>query len=148
MQTPLMHNSDVGIVICHATINFKQIYCGNSIEWRAIWFETTKIWFQTILHDTKFSCITVALKSLNLIALIQTFGQYWYFVYSVAKKKKRKRMRKMNFKSLFCFVLLFQLRFRESLRTSSINHTCETTDCKYHLKMHVKNKEKRNHEWH
>ena len=76
MQTPLMHNSDVGIVICHATINFKQIYCGNSIEWRAIWFETTKIRFQTILHDTKFSCITVALKSLNLIALIQTFGQY------------------------------------------------------------------------
>ena len=111
MQTPLMHNSDVGIVICHATINFKQIYCGNSIEWRAIWFETTKIWFQTILHDTKFSCITFVLKSHNLISLIRTFGQYWYFIYSVAKRKKRKRMRKRNLS--FCFVLVFQLRFRE-----------------------------------
>ena len=111
MQTPPMHNSDVGIVICHATIRFEQIYGGNSIEWRAIWFETTKIWLQTILHNTKFSCITFVWKLHNLIALIQTFGQYWYFIYSVAKKKKRERMRKRNLS--FCFVFVFQLRFRE-----------------------------------
>ena len=145
MQTPPMHNSDVGIVICHATIRFEQIYGGNSIEWRAIWFETTKIWLQTILHNTKFSCITFVWKLHNLIALIQTFGQYWYFIYSVAKKKKRKRMRKMNFKFLFW---CSSCDLERSLRTSSTNHTCETTDCKYHLKMDVKNIEKRIHEWH
>lgn len=147
MQTLPMHNSDVGIVICHATIRFEQIYGGNSIEWRAIWFETTKIWFQTILHDTKFSCITDVLKSLNLIALIQTFGQYWYFVYSVAKKKKRKRKEKWI--SRLCFVLLFQLRFREkSAHIVNKPHMWNHQDCKYHLKMNVKNIEKRNHEWH